>query len=70
MAHFNEFRNRALPFPFKNSGKALLFWGKFFSILFRTITTKPVLAHFDEFRKIGILRNQAFRSVPQISRHR
>ena len=25
---------------------------------------KAVLAHFDEFRKIGILRNQAFRSVP------
>ena len=22
------------------------------------------MAHFDEFRKIGILRNQAFRSVP------
>ena len=27
------------------------------------------MAHFDEFHKIGILRNQAFRSVPQISRH-
>ena len=27
------------------------------------------MAHFDEFRKIGILRNQAFRSVLQISRH-
>ena len=27
------------------------------------------MAHFDEFRKIGILRNQAFRSVPQNSRH-